>query len=156
MNSRLPLRENDVTKSIVSFLEWRQWRAIRKQTFGITTPQGRYLPIGEQGQPDWMFVYYLDPPGHSLTMWVEMKSPQDRRKCPTWCRNRSFKSTKLCTPCGQALWRAEEERRGALVVQADNFEQFECWYLSTFSWLHDPATAPKRGIQTALPLLRGP
>ena len=155
MNPRLPLRESEVTDQIVSFMRWRGWRAIRMRIGGMTTPQGRYVPFGEQGMPDWMFVYYLEPPA-ALVLWVEMKSPQDRRKCPPWCRNRSFKSSKLCSPCGQAMWAAEEERRGALVIEVDNFEEFEAWYSEKFRWLHDPATAPKRGVQTALPLGRGP
>lgn len=143
------LSERDVTKQIKGFLEWKGWRPLRMATGGFTRPQGGYQPFGEQGQPDWLFVYYLQPP-EALVLWVEMKSPGDRRKCPTWCRNRNVLAKKLCSPCGQAQWRAEEERRGGTVVQTASFDEFSRFYHEQFAYLHGP-NAPRKGTVLDLP-----
>lgn len=133
------IKEADVLKGTKHFLALRGWRVYRMTAGGMTNPAGRYVPVGEDGVPDLCCYYYLDTEGKALVLWVEVKSPGDRRKC----RCRPF-SDKPCNVCRQELWAKQEELRGGLVIKVDDLRWLEQWYGEQFGWLHGP-DGPRKG-----------
>ena len=151
MSARHTLSEADVTDQIVDWLEWRGWRLIRQQSGGYRNPKKKYYSFGEPGIADWLAIFYL-PESSAKVFWLEMKSPEgSKRKCDGRCVFRT-RNHKPCTNCAQRNWAISEEQRGATVIRGCGLAAFQDWYCEKFGWLHDPATAPKRGIQTWMPL----
>ena len=117
------MKEADVTRQVIDYLEARGWRAIRMQSglFKRATPgyTGR-VRVGEVGIPDWLIVsylypydHYLGPPAVSISpalFWLELKRPGEKLRK------------------GQPEWIDKERARGALVCVADSLESFEEWY----------------------------
>lgn len=69
------LKERDVTKQVVDFLAHRRWRPHRAHV-GKFVPYAerdaekpRVLSIGEEGDPDWLFVH----PKHG-PLYIELKA----------------------------------------------------------------------------------
>lgn len=118
----LHLRESDVSKQIRDFLEFRGWRVIRMNVTKTQDKSGRWTSFGEVGQPDYLCLFYklnrANPPGCSVALWVEVKQ----------------KGGKLREV--QAQWHRDEALRGATVVVADDFRDFESWYWECFGWVH--------------------
>jgi hypothetical protein len=110
------LLEAEVTKQIRSFMEFRGWRAIRMQR---TVIPGAFQ-TGEPGIPDFLFIRYLPTEfsGLSVACWVEMKRA---------------KYGKLSDD--QHRWRGRELRLGAVVLKADNLNDFAEQYEHLFGWL---------------------
>lgn len=133
------LKEADVLKQSKGFLVAHGWRVIRMDVGGYTRPMGGYQPFGEPGTPDLLCIYYLDNEGRALVLWVEVKSPGDRRKC----RCRPF-SDKPCNVCRQEQWAKAEEQRGGFVIKVDDLRWLEQFYNEQFGWLHGP-DGPRRG-----------
>lgn len=119
------LSESDVTKQIKGYLEARGWRIKRNQR---TVVPGQFQ-AGEPGEPDLLAIRYLEN-GVALVLWIELKSPTDKRKCRCAQRKRG-----LCTPCAQEDWRTREIQRGGIVWRVDNLQKFADRYSATFGWV---------------------
>lgn len=130
------LSEADVSQQVKDFLQSKQWRVVRHQR---TVVPGSFQS-GEPGIPDLQAVYYLGAakPGLTVTLWLEVKSPRDRRTCNCSWRARAKKRGK-CGVCLQADWHARERSRGAEVWVCDDFRSFEARYQAAFGWLHSGA-----------------
>ena len=113
--------ERTITSQVVSFLEQRGWRPIR---FQRTVDVKRGFQTGEPGQADYLFLKY-DHPEYYLVyaMWIEFKSPRDRRSCGCLTRAKAGKRG-ICGFCQQANWRSREIARGAVVLIVSNFDDF--------------------------------
>lgn len=142
------LSERDVTRQIRDFMKYRGWRPIRMQSATFSGPTGGVVAVGEQGMPDYQYLYYLGD-SEALVLWIELKSPDDKRTCR--CRP---DRARLCTVCAQKQWRERETERGGVVIQVSNLRTFEDWYAKSFGWLHGPE-GPRRGVQTAIPFSGG-
>jgi len=136
------IKEADVLRQVKHFFSFRGWRVLRMDVGGYTRPVAGYQPFGEPGCPDLLCIFYLDAEGKALLLWVEVKSPGDRRKC----RCRPF-TDKPCQVCRQELWAKLEEQRGGLVIRVDDLRWLEQWYGEQFGWLHGPE-GPRKGQQT--------
>ena len=115
------LKERDVTRQITDFLKWRGWRLIRNNVTKMKDYAGNWTSYGEVGMPDYLAVYYCQEdgrPGLAACLWVEFKQ-----------------LGKKLRP-NQILWHRDELTRGACVVVADEFDQFEKFYWENFAWLH--------------------
>ena len=124
----LNLSESDITAQVKGFLEARNWRAIRMQRAVVPGA----FQSGEPGIPDFLFVRYLDN-GVALALWLEFKSPRDRRKC----RCLEIRGTrKRCTVCDQHNWQQREKARGARVWRVDDLDRFSAQYEQAYGWLH--------------------
>ena len=132
------VKEADVLKAVKRFFVLKGWRVVRMDVGGYTTPQAGYRPHGEPGCPDLLVIYYL-PDDRALVLWVEVKSPGDRRKC----RCRPF-SDKPCNTCRQEQWAKTEELRGGMVIRVDDLRWLEEFYGEKYGWLHGP-NAPRKG-----------
>ena len=126
----MKLLEIDVIRAVSGFLEAEGWRAVKHEYLftGVKV-------VGEKGMPDWSFHHYLKGDGVTCTLWIEFKSPDDRRKCRCEQNNRGKKRFTLCTPCAQAAWRKAEEARGAIVLRVNDFDAFKAWYTPRYEWL---------------------
>jgi hypothetical protein len=103
------------------------WRAIRHQR---TAVPGSFS-TGEPGIPDSQYVRYFDKPmGAALIVWIEVKGPNDKRKC------RCAGDGRVCGYCQQLRWHARERARGAVVWVVDDFDQLCVIYEKVFGWLH--------------------
>jgi len=58
---RLKVRESDVAKACVDLLRWRGYFVLRLQTGLFKTPDGRFVPVGEKGLPDYIAVHERFP-----------------------------------------------------------------------------------------------
>lgn len=134
----MKLLEAHVIQQVRAFLEFNGWRAVKHEYLftGVKT-------VGEVGMPDWSFTHYLKGDGVTCTLWIEFKSPDDRRKCRCEAKNAGKKRWTLCTPCAQQKWRAAEEARGAVVLRVDDFDVFQAWYTERYGWV----SRHKRGQQ---------
>lgn len=132
------IKEADVLRSVKQFFNLRGWRVYRMTAGGMTNPAGRYIPVGEDGVPDILCLYYL-PSGRAFVLWCEVKSPHDRRKCR--CRPLS---DKLCNTCRQDQWQKLEEQRGGMVIRVSDLRELERWYGENYGHLHGP-DGPRRG-----------
>lgn len=137
------LAEREVTKQIRDYLKYRGWRALRMQSASFSGPTGGVVSVGEPGIPDYLYLYYLGD-SEALVLWIELKSPNDRRTCR--CRP---DSKRLCTVCAQSAWKTKEQERGAVVLQVSDLREFEAWYSKNFGWLHGP-DGPRRGSQMGI------
>ena len=119
---KLPLTEAEVSKQISDYMKFRGWRRVRNQVMGATNlVTGRYIPAGEPGMPDLLFLRYIaDEPFRVCAVWIEVKR----------------KGAKL-RPV-QEKWHREEQLSGAIVKTFDCYEDFEQWYASALGWLHTP------------------
>jgi hypothetical protein len=131
------LLEKQITEQVRDFLAYRGWRPIRMQR---TVVPGAFQS-GEPGMPDYLFLMYLPSRKSSLTalslaLWIEFKSPTDKRKCR--CR---MASAKLCGICQQAIWRDRERRCGGTIWIINDFDWFLELYEKQFAWLHSGDSA---------------
>jgi len=117
--------ERQVTKQIVDYMLHRGWRPVRLHP--IVAP-GTFS-AGEPGQPDYLFLRYLDG-GACLALWVEFKSPNDKRRCN--CRP----DGKRCPVCRQKAWHDRERQRGAAVWVVADLQAFLGEYERLYGWLH--------------------
>lgn len=101
----MKLAERDVTRTIRDFLVLRGWSPVRINAG----------PFGKAGLPDYLFLHYA----HREHLWIEFKSPTDRRKCR--CRPGSRRK---CTVCAQAEWALIEGAKGARVWRENDYEAF--------------------------------
>ncbi len=123
--------EAQVTAQCVDFLESHGWRAIRMNRGMARYGDRGVVTYGEPGQADWIFVRYgtyrpILAMKRVELMFIEFKSPTDRRKCI--CRTK--KPRTRCTPCDQQNWRVREQARGAVVLRIESLEQLmsmEVW-----------------------------
>lgn len=136
--SKNTVLEDEVISQVKTFLEFNGWRAV-KHEYGSMG----FKVVGEKGMPDWSFVHYLRGDGITATLWIEFKSPDDRRKCRCEANNRGKKRFTPCTPCSQKTWRETEEKRGAIVLRVNDLDAFTAWYEPRYSWLRQY----KRGQQ---------
>lgn len=116
------LKERDVSRQVKEFLEWHGWRVIRNNVTKVKDRTGKWTSYGEVGMPDLLALLYINTNPHpavSLALWVEMKKPGGRLSPQ------------------QVEWHRNEMVRGGLVVVASQLEDFETWYLKTFSWVHN-------------------
>jgi len=118
----LHLRERDVARQIKDFLGFRGWRIVRHNVTKIRDRTGRWTSFGENGMPDLQAIYYLrhGQPGATATLWVETKQATGRLRPQ------------------QADWHRDELARGAVVVVARKFEDFEKFYWEVLGWVHGP------------------
>ena len=123
--------EADVTKTVRGFMALRGWRRLR---FQRTVVPGQFQ-TGEPGIPDDLFLRYIRP-GVAAQVWIEYKSPGDKRKCR--CAGRK---SGLCTVCAQDAWHKAERARGGRVWRVPTFDGFEALYYQRFGWLHDGSVA---------------
>lgn len=132
------LLEADVSDQVKGYLQARQWRVVRHQRAVVP---GSYQS-GEPGMADLQAIYYLGSvkPGLTVTLWVEVKGPRDKRVCNCAWRVKANKRGK-CGVCLQADWQARERSRGATVWVIDDFGKFEAAYQGIFGWLHSGAVA---------------
>jgi len=124
------LLEKDVVKQVKDFLELRGWRAVRTQ-FAATPGM---FSTGEPGMADYLFLRYMPAeaaPARCLAAWVEVKSPNDKRRCE--CR---AGDKKVCKQCRQTRWQERERQRGAFVLVTSNIDRFADEYEKVFGWLH--------------------
>lgn len=123
--------EKHVVKQISDFMELRGWRRFRNSVGKAMGFTGGVVSFGEVGMPDLRFaMYFAEPMGASLNIWVEVKRPGAVDTC------RCAVGDKVCRTCHQKKWRRDERLRKAVVVRVDNLVDFETWYNSKFSWLH--------------------
>lgn len=122
------LDESQITKQVKDFMLAHGWRSVRMQR---TVVPGQFQS-GEPGMPDMLFIRYLEN-AVSLTLWVEFKTPQDRRKCR--CAQ-ILGTKKRCTVCDQAKWRDRERRAGGAVWLVDDLGRFIDAYDRQYGWLH--------------------
>lgn len=115
--------EADVVRSCVDFLEARGWRAIRQGRAVAKFGHRGTVTFGEPGMPDYLFHRYSQRPmdGPERILWIEFKSPNDRRQCI--CRTKMAR--KRCTVCDQNTWRVNEQVRGATVLRIESLEQLK-------------------------------
>ena len=122
-----------MTRQCCDYLAWRGWRAVRINRGVFQGPAGVFSS-GEPGQADYAFCRYLDESklaGASLILWIEFKSPTDRRRCSCVPAE-----TKKCGVCQQVIWQERERKRGGLVWVVDDFVVFAEKYEQEFQWLH--------------------
>ncbi len=100
-----PVREADVTKQVIDFLEARGWRPVRMQVGGR-----RSFRFGEKGMADWLCTRYRTGEKFHGVFWLELKT-----------------ATGKLRP-GQLEWIEAERAKGALVCVADSLESFQGWY----------------------------
>lgn len=114
------LLERQVTAQVKDFLKHRGWRPIRNQR---TVLPGSFQS-GEPGQPDYLFLKYLECKTYAgtLCLWIEMKRPRGKLSD------------------GQIQWHTEERRRGGVVWVVDDFDWFHGEYDRIFGWLHSGDT----------------
>lgn len=116
----LTLKERDVTKQVVDWMEWNGWRALRNQVSANQNQAGGWFRTGEKGMPDWLFLYYFKHQpmiGVCVQLWIEMKKEGEDLKPD------------------QVDWHMKEVARGALVWTVDKFEPFVEKYESVFGWM---------------------
>ena len=122
MGQRITLAsEAEVQRSVVEYLEWDGWRAIRTEHAIERNGNGDIKrKVGEVGMPDYLFIRYgqfrtnrygLNGKSEmhspiSEVLWIEFKK---RGKSPT---NEQFK------------WHEAERARGALVIVVDDIDAF--------------------------------
>lgn len=124
------LLEKHVSKQVVDFLRAHGWRAVRTQ---FAFAPGSFT-TGEPGMPDWCFIRYMPVdfhPSRALVMWVEVKGPNDQRKCRCGPGER-----KPCKVCRQHQWQDRERARGAVVVVVSDLDWFIAEYEKAFGFLH--------------------
>jgi hypothetical protein len=138
------VKEANVLKQVKEFFKLHGWRVYRMDVGAYNRGPAAGYSFGEPGCPDLLCIYYL-PDDRALILWVEVKSPGDRRKC----RCRPF-SDKPCNVCRQEQWAKTEELRGGMVIRVDDLRWLEEFYGEKYGWLHGPH-GPRKG-QTALPL----
>jgi hypothetical protein len=119
--------EKHVVKQVRDFLAYRGWRPVHT---GVIAGPG--FSMGEPGRPDYLFLYYQEA-GCALALWVEMKSPNDKRRC-------NCAAGKLCKVCRQKIWHDRERMRGAVVWVVSDFDAFAAAYEASYGWLHSGAT----------------
>jgi hypothetical protein len=76
--------------------------------------------------PDALFLRYVA--GGKRILWVEFKSPNDRRKCVPW---KHTPDGHYCTVCAQKNWREKEIWAGAAVWVISDFDYFKSLYEET-------------------------
>jgi len=127
MPSKPKFSEADVTAQVRSYLEAMGWRAIRMQR---TVMKGQFQ-TGEPGMADCLFLRYPKRGGTGgicAHLWIEFKAPGKLANCI--CATK--KPRQRCTACDQFAWQTEERRRGAVVWQVDDYEQFCARYRLEF------------------------
>lgn len=118
--------EAHVTKQVSDYLEAKGWRKIRMQRI-VAKGQGGFRATGEAGMADMLFLRYRH--GTKRILWIEFKSPSDKRKCV--CDNRISVGLSIpCPICRQAQWRVREIERGAAVWVVSDFDYFVAEYES--------------------------
>ena len=122
----MKLLEKDVSKQVKDFLKARGWRPVRTQ---FAFSPGSFA-TGEPGMPDWLFLRY-EAPGRGLILWVEVKGPNDQRKCRCQPGDR-----KPCKVCRQRLWHERERGLGASVCVVEDIELFSAAYERSYGHLH--------------------
>ena len=132
-----PVLERHVISPVLDLLRYHHWRIIRCEYRPGSPMQA---PVGEAGMPDYLALHYLRGDGVVAAMWLEFKSPSDRRECRCAGKNAGKKRVPPCTVCAQKRWADEEEQLGAVVLRrVDNFEAFREWYMQKYSWITDLA-----------------
>ena len=122
------LLEKAITRQVCDFLRARGWRPIRT---GVVAGPG--YSLGEPGCADYLFLHYQEA-GCALALWVEMKSPNDKRRC-------TCAPGKTCKPCRQKLWHQRERARGGVVWVVADFDAFAAAYDEAYGWLHSGEAA---------------
>jgi hypothetical protein len=130
MSTATKMLESEVIRQVSDFLTFEGWRAVKHEYLFTGTKV-----VGEKGMPDWSYTHYLKGDGVTCTLWIEFKSPSDRRKCRCEAKNAGKKRFTPCTPCAQAAWKKAEEDRGAIVLRVNNFEAFRAWYTERYHWV---------------------
>lgn len=126
------LTERDLSKQICDFMQYRGWRKLRNNVGGRMGNEGQMIPFGERGMPDQLFLrYYRQPTGGALVLWIEMKRPGANMKCRCVPGDK-----RTCRNCQQRIWRDKERARGAVVIVADDLDEFCRWYDDHFGWVH--------------------
>lgn len=120
------LLERQIQKQVKDYLRFRGWRPVRTH---FAYAPGTFSS-GEPGMPDYLFLRYLDD-GRALALWIEFKTPQDRRRCT--CQPGE---SKPCPVCRQKAWHARERARGASVWVVYDLDAFVLEYESRYGWLH--------------------
>lgn len=117
----IKISERDVARAVRDFLEYRGWRALNLERGNIP---GQWRT--EPGIADYLFIRYDEAElGRADVMWIEFKSPTDRRKCR--CKAGASRRA-MCTVCSQALWRMAEEARGGRVLIVRDVDEFMSTY----------------------------
>ena len=151
------MSEHAIQKACADFMASHDWKCLRTH---FTAVIGHVSSL-EPGIADYLFVRYMPSehaPWRCILLWVEFKSPHDRRVC--FCRQKAVKAAaerkraQICSVCRQKNWRENERRRGAVVWLIDDFEEFAQTYWREFSWLHkDQAGAPMPAPRGQMSLL---
>lgn len=135
--------EKVVVQQHLDFLHAHGWRTIR--THPIAIPG--MINTGEPGMCDYEVIRYMPVPGapwRTITFWLEIKSPDDRRGCR--CKRTEKGRVLICQVCRQKNWQAAERLRGAVVIVSNDLDRFAAWYEREFSWLHQELTQPVRQL----------
>ncbi len=66
--------ESSVAAEIVKYMHGEGWLAKRNHVGTFLTHYGGHIHVGEQGEPDWLF---LRP---TASLWVEVKKPSEKPK----------------------------------------------------------------------------
>lgn len=112
-NKPLKVKERDVSRTCVDYLQLRGWHCVR-QNAG---------PYGGKGVADYVALHYR----RGESMWIEFKSPADRRgcRCATMRRGR-------CTSCLQAEFAQMVTGMGGRVMRVKSADEFFDWYERLF------------------------
>jgi len=149
--SPLASTEKEVSDAVVAFMEAHGWRAVRTQWAAIPG----VFSTGEKGMPDYLFIRYMPMEAvksRSLVLWIEFKSPTDKRKCE--CLKLAQRAVarkrkpKLCHVCRQREWADAERAKGGVVFDVSNIEYWERIYATYYGWLHRDG-APQHAIKPA-------
>lgn len=122
--------EAHVITAVTDYMRARGWRPVR---------MSRPVPdqYSELGMADRQYIYYLDQQrGLTLTIWVEFKSPHDKRRCTCLQKKLANPRAKPCGPCNQRRWQQRESDLGAVVLECSDAKAFIDWYQARFAWLH--------------------
>jgi hypothetical protein len=121
LTARSLITEAHVQKSVVDYLQWDGWRAIRTDP---VSDRQRGKGFGEIGMPDYLFVRYK-PTFRASGMRDIRLSMDDTVAQVLWIE---FKRPGQKPRPRQMVWHDAERARGALVLVVDDFDSFRQWY----------------------------
>lgn len=113
-NCRPPkVAERDISKTCIDYLKLRGWHCER-QNAG---------PFGKGGVADYICLHYR----RRTSIWVEFKSPGDKRTCRCATKQRG-----KCTVCLQADFAALVRGMGGTLLRVADVDAFIAYYEQRF------------------------
>ena len=152
------MSEIALQKACVDFMLAHNWRHLRTHFVAVVGMAHTLEP----GICDSLFVKYMPSehaPWRALVLFVEYKSPHDRRTC--FCQQKAIQAAQQkkrraskCSFCRQKDWQTLERSRGAVVWVVNDLDDFIKAYQKEFGWLHrDQPDAPMQAPRGQMTLL---